>query len=311
MPLVAAWHPSRGVVVTASAHGGLLVWAPVLSERWTAFAPGVEELSANRLHMEDEDEHDTVHEDMAAAVDEHHAAPSGVSPPSASSSSSSSAPLTSSSSPSVSQHPQRATTPLPPPMLPPPEAVRLGRAPPSWPLQPPPGPSATEEDLLRLSAVNPGSRASGAGAPPPPSSSWLLPPMSRTRAVPPTGPFGTVHMILRHGQPSLCIALEVDGSAGSRAAVIDPADAAVAEHAKAAATAGSSRKASPPGLSPAVEAAIGPALDAAGLVHSTASLAAGGMAAIARVTDNTSVLESSLAALTGTVGGVVAPSTTR
>ena len=200
---------------------------------------------------------------------------------------------------------------IPPPLVPPAASERLGRAPASWPHAPPPGPSATDADLLRLAAVNPdypvvdvrGGRAAR-------QSEWLLPPVSRTSAVPPAGPPGTVHLILRHGQPALRLGLEIDASAGVRAAPVDPADAAVAEHALASrgrAEAGTGG-AEPPA---AVEDVLGAALGGAGLVRGTNSLAAGGSAAIRDVVSDTNMLESSLAATTGTVGAALAPEATR
>ena len=292
MPVATAWHPYRGVLVTATAAGALMVWGPGPRERWAAFAPHVREIKQNRLldraaagagaGHSDEQEGRLSQLDKAQVLSP--ARPAPLSPQSSSPSSA-----------LASGAQGRAHAP----------AAGAGRA--AREGHPGCAPAASGEVDVGCSAPAAGrSRpwpAGGGGAGD--AARGILTPMARTTSLPPAAPMRHLPLLLRGGQQPTWSLLTIDGSAAEAAAVRDPADAAVAAHAKALAEQAASRSAAPAASEhpPAVRAAIA----SAGMERRSDRLADAGVRVMSHVMSGTATLESALAAASGIVGVRPAP----
>lgn len=57
---IAQWHPIRPLIASVSTLGLIHVWVTGITENWSAYAPGFEELDENVEYQEKEDEFDIV-----------------------------------------------------------------------------------------------------------------------------------------------------------------------------------------------------------------------------------------------------------
>lgn len=54
------WHPIRPLIASVSSLGLVHVWTTGITENWSAYAPGFDELEENMEYPEKEDEFDIV-----------------------------------------------------------------------------------------------------------------------------------------------------------------------------------------------------------------------------------------------------------
>jgi COMPASS component SWD1 len=52
------WHPYRPIIVASTNGGSVQIWGKMITENWSAFAPGFIELESNEMYIEREDEFD-------------------------------------------------------------------------------------------------------------------------------------------------------------------------------------------------------------------------------------------------------------
>lgn len=58
--LLFQWHPIRPLIASVSSLGLIHIWVTGITENWSAYAPGFEELDENVEYQEKEDEFDIV-----------------------------------------------------------------------------------------------------------------------------------------------------------------------------------------------------------------------------------------------------------